>query len=323
MHRIVGLDGVVRSIEWRARPRAGEDGRVLIEGMLSDVSEERRALHAIERAHADAEERSRVDALTGLANRLRLEEELSSTRGAVAVLGLDVDHFKRVNDTYGHAVGDEVLVEVGRRLRGAVRATDLVARPGGEEFTVLVAAPARRRGAGAHRRGAAAGGRATARSPTAAGPLDVTVSIGAARRGAGEDTPAAALLDDADAALYAAKRRGRNRVVLATGLTDADRVAEEPTPLRLARALALAAGVPQEQGAAAASTAADVAEELGLAPGDAVAACAAAWLVSVDGDAVRAVRELADVAPALERWRRGEPENGPVERVLARLPLAS
>ncbi len=138
VHRVVGLDGVVRSVEWRARPRAGEDGRVLIEGMLSDVSEERRALHAIERAHADAEERSRVDALTGLGNRLRLEEELAGARGAVAVLGLDVDHFKRVNDTYGHAVGDEVLVEVAQRLRGAVRATDVVARPGGEEFTVLV-----------------------------------------------------------------------------------------------------------------------------------------------------------------------------------------
>ncbi len=322
VHRIVGLDGVVRSIEWRARPRAGEDGRVLIEGMLSDVSEERRALHAIERAHADAEERSRVDALTGLANRLRLEEELSRSPGAVAVLGLDVDHFKRVNDTYGHAVGDEVLVEVGRRLRGAVRTTDLVARPGGEEFTVLV--PHLPDDAALVRIGEALRRAVSDRPfPTAAGALDVTVSIGAARRGAGVDTPAAALLDDADAALYAAKRRGRNRVVLATGLTDADRVAEEPTPLRLARALALAAGVPQEQGAAAASTAADVAEELGLAPGDAVAACAAAWLVSVDGDAVRAVRELADVAPALERWRKGEPENGPVERVLARLPLAS
>ena len=55
----------------------------------------------------------------------------------------------------------------------------------------------------------------------------------------------------------------------------------------------------------------------------AVAARAAAWLVSVDGDAVRAVRELADVAPALERWRRGDPQDGPIERVLARLPLAS
>ena len=137
VHRVVGLDGVVRNVEWRARPRAGEDGRVLIEGMLSDVSEERRALHAIERAHADAEERSRVDALTGLGNRLRLEEELAGSRGAVAVLGLDVDHFKRVNDTYGHAVGDEVLVEVAQRLRGAVRATDVVARPGGEEFAVV------------------------------------------------------------------------------------------------------------------------------------------------------------------------------------------
>ena len=111
-------------------------------------------------------------------------------------------------------------------------------------------------------------------------------------------------------------------MVLASGLTDDDRVAEEPTRCAWRSALALAAGVPW-RGAAAASAAADVAEELGLAPADAAAACAAAWLVGVDAAAVRAVRELADVAPALERWRWGEPEDGPVERVLARLPLAS
>ena len=306
VHRIVGLDGVVRSIEWRARPRAGEDGRVLIEGMLSDVSEERRALHAIERAHADAEERSRVDALTGLANRLRLEEELcAAPAGAVAVLGLDVDHFKRVNDTYGHAVGDEVLVEVGRRLRGAVRATDLVARPGGEEFTVLVPHLPDDAALRAHRRGAAAGRRRPAVPDGGGRPgrhgLDRRGPPRGGRGHAGGDAAGRRRRRPLRRQAPRPQPRGAGH-----GLTDADRVAEEPAPLRLARALALAAGVPLEQGAAAASTAADVAEELGLAPGDAVAACAAAWLVSVDGDAVRAVRELADVAPALERWRRAE-----------------
>ena len=279
-------------------------------------------VHAIERAHADAEERSRVDALTGLGNRLRLEEELAGARGAVAVLGLDVDHFKRVNDTYGHAVGDEVLVEVAQRLRGAVRATDVVARPGGEEFTVLVPhlpddAALLRIGDALRR---AVGDRPF---PTTAGPLDITVSIGAARRGAG----------GGHARRDAARRRRRcplrreaprpqPRRRSTSGLTDDDRVAEEPTPLRLARALALAAGVPwpgrgdgRDRGRRGGGA--------GPGPADAAAARAAAWLVCVDGDAVRAVRELADVAPALERWRRGEPEDGPIERVLARLPLAS
>src|ERR1700709_1501733 len=90
---------------------------------------------ALLRAHSER------DALTGLANR-RQFREVMRVRGADrafrgALLMVDVDHFKRVNDHYGHAAGDRVLVEVGRRLGAAMRGDDLVARWGGEEFLVF------------------------------------------------------------------------------------------------------------------------------------------------------------------------------------------
>jgi diguanylate cyclase (GGDEF)-like protein len=321
VHRVVGLDGTVRSLEWHARPTPLEGGRVLVEGMLSDVSDHHQALHAVARAHADAEERSRVDVLTGLANRLRLEEAVEAAPPTFALVGLDVDHFKRVNDTYGHAVGDEVLVEVARRLQAAVRASDLVARQGGEEFAVLL--PHVPDDEALTRIGESLR-RAVERPAfeTAAGLLDVTASFGAARRTPADEGPRAAVAEAADAALYAAKRRGRNRVVLASALTAEDLVAEEPAPIRLARALALAAGAAGE-GAGAAEAAAAVAEEEGLGAADALSARAAAWLVGVDPAAARAVRELADLAPALEAWRAGDagPDAPPVVRVLARVAL--
>ena len=90
---------------------------------------------------------ARHDALTDLPNRVLLRESMArrrsraSKRGElVAVLCLDLDHFKAVNDTLGHPVGDELLKAVAERLRGCVRETDTVARLGGDEFAVLQAA---------------------------------------------------------------------------------------------------------------------------------------------------------------------------------------
>ena len=88
---------------------------------------------------------ARHDALTGLPNRLRFHERLSAAvaRGkggeASAVLFLDLDHFKAVNDTLGHPVGDALLRQVGDRLRAQVRETDMVARLGGDEFAIVQA----------------------------------------------------------------------------------------------------------------------------------------------------------------------------------------
>jgi len=158
---------------------------------------------------------SRRDPLTGLPNRRAFEEELgreaarAARAGApLAVVALDVDRFKAVNDTHGHAAGDAVLREVGVRIGAAVRAGDLAARIGGEEFALLLP------GAGltgavelAERLRAA-----IAAAPVDAGgtPLAVTVSLGCATLAPGE--PPTALLARADARLYEAKRDGRNCV---------------------------------------------------------------------------------------------------------------
>jgi diguanylate cyclase (GGDEF)-like protein/PAS domain S-box-containing protein len=161
-----------------------------------------RSLHAL--AHTDT--------LTGLPNRRHFEGALRgsgrNTRAGrgTALLYLDVDHFKRINDRHGHAVGDAVLVEFAQRLRTAVRATDLVSRLAGDEFTVLlndVTGPA-------DVELVAYKILAAMRLPFALGALvlQVGASIGAALADQPDPAPAR-LLDTADRALYAAKEAGR------------------------------------------------------------------------------------------------------------------
>ncbi len=158
-----------------------------------------------------------VDVLTGLLNRRGFDERLrrllqrGDTQPPVLAL-LDVDHFKRINDSHGHAVGDAVLSGIGERLRDVLRPLDLAVRLGGEEFAVIWDRP----DAGGD---AALGERvraAIAAQPfmTAAGPLAVSVSVGVARARGASEAPEA-LFSRADEALYAAKRAGRDRVVLA------------------------------------------------------------------------------------------------------------
>lgn len=160
----------------------------------------------------DAEQDARVDALTGLPNRRHCDDILGtgawlSSRARSALL-VDLDHFKSINDTYGHLVGDEVLREVGHRLARAVRKGDFVARWGGEEFCVLTLnAGAGARGLAERLLAAIAG---TAFS-TSAGPMDVTASIGCVVLH-DQISDAQALIGAADAAMYEAKRAGRNRV---------------------------------------------------------------------------------------------------------------
>jgi two-component system cell cycle response regulator len=173
----------------------------------------------LRRRNAELETVTRTDALTGICNRRHLEERLQGVLAAArrhrqpaAVLMIDVDHFKRVNDTLGHAGGDAVLRQVAQRLHQRVRLEDVVGRWGGEEFVVLS-------GATDATAAEALAGRllaAVAGSPFAiegADDVSVTVSIGCA---AGTDD-AEALLRRADAALYEAKSNGRNRVVVSGG----------------------------------------------------------------------------------------------------------
>lgn len=196
----------VYAAELKARLRSGE--RILrLEDKLIEAREEMRfkATH---------------DPLTALWNRgLILElltRELERSRrdsGSVALLLCDLDHFKEVNDTYGHPVGDEVLREVARRMLGSVRAYDSVGRYGGEEFLILLVGCDSRRGRDrAEQIRAAIHSRPIA---TARGPVSVSLSVGVLSSGDWPGMTGAHLLNEADAALYQAKAAGRNRVVLA------------------------------------------------------------------------------------------------------------
>lgn len=166
-----------------------------------------------------------TDAKTGLLNavawRLQAERALRAARHAeatVAVLLLDLDHFKLVNDRYGHLAGDEVLTDIGAVLRAEVRDEDVVGRYGGEEFVVLLAST---EGEDLRTTAGAVADRIRRRidemRPEVSGPRgpvvldDVSVSVGVATFPA-DGTDLDRLLEVADAALYAAKAAGRNLV---------------------------------------------------------------------------------------------------------------
>ncbi|WP_102107056.1 diguanylate cyclase [Oceaniglobus roseus] len=161
-----------------------------------------------------------TDPLTGLFNRRYADHHLgllarqADTQGkGFAVLMLDIDNFKRINDTFGHATGDSVLGAVARTIRDNLRGVDLVARYGGEEFVAALpeaSLPAARQAAERVRRRIA-----ELSLPAPDGrPVPVTVSIGIAIGGHGRGT-GGLLLDQADRALYRAKTTGRNRVCVA------------------------------------------------------------------------------------------------------------
>ena len=161
-----------------------------------------------------------TDSLSGLANRRALFDALDRALAGgkrhhepVAVLLVDLDEFKRVNDAAGHAAGDAALVEVARRMRSVARADDVLGRLGGEEFgAVLPGVDAQGAETAAERmRLAVADTPVRAEGRTFA----LTVSIGVVEARAGEDSTA--LLARAEALLYEAKRRGRNRVLTESG----------------------------------------------------------------------------------------------------------
>jgi len=187
-----------RSYRWAHSDRA----RYVV--MVTDVSE----LKAAER---ELLRRSTHDSLTGLANRTLVDDWSGSNTGTAsqAVIYVDLDGFKAINDTHGHAVGDDVLVAVAERLRAQVRSTDLVARLGGDEFVVVCRDTAAADAAElAHR---------IVRSMSTPIELDgglheVSASAGLAIGAA--DVAHQGLLRRADAALYRAKRSGGDRVAV-------------------------------------------------------------------------------------------------------------
>ncbi len=180
------------------------------------------------------------DPLTGLANRTLVHETterlLARRGGPVSVLFLDLDDFKDVNDTRGHAAGDQLLTAVSERLRACTRSGDEVARLGGDEFAIVVD--------GGAEVATTVGGRVLAAlsEPVLVGgrPLTVHVSIGVADTGTAGDRRAGTLLRNADLAMYQAKSAGKNRLVrYAPGMAQA---AEDKATLLADLAVATAAG---------------------------------------------------------------------------------
>ena len=202
-------EGETKWFQSRAVPEISEDGvveHVLV--MTTDIT-------ALKRTEAELAHQALHDPLTGLANRALLLDQLARilTRrdrpaGTVALLFLDLDRFKVVNDSLGHTAGDQLLYAIADRLLAALRPTDIVARLGGDEFVVLIEGLedphepvllARR----IH---------AALKEPVVVDGNEVftTVSIGIAITTSEDDT-AGGLLRDADAAMYLAKARGRDR----------------------------------------------------------------------------------------------------------------
>jgi diguanylate cyclase (GGDEF)-like protein len=185
------------------------------------VSEKEGLATQLRQANDELSRLAGTDALTGLANRRALEEAMKRdisrsqrTSQPLSAVILDVDHFKAVNDTHGHAIGDFVLTRVADVLRSTLRTGDLAARWGGEEFVALLPGSALE------------GGRIVAERirssleqtemTTHGKSFRVTASLGVAALPAGTTTQdGATLIGRADAALYEAKRSGRNKVILA------------------------------------------------------------------------------------------------------------
>ena len=173
---------------------------------------------------SDFEHRTKavVDPLTGMLNRKALESRMVELRqqsevapAPISLVVIDIDHFKRVNDSIGHAGGDRVLQEVAYLIRKDLRAYDLAYRLGGEEFVVVLP------GADLETsRGMAERLRETIEEATFAMQAEVTVSCGVSASAAGNVFDYQPLFEQADAALYKAKGSGRNRVQAAGDAAD-------------------------------------------------------------------------------------------------------
>ena len=189
--------------------------------MASQLSEERLRNDELVETNQELAAAAATDALTGLPNRRTFDAFLINQvalrtrhrRGtSLGLILMDLDHFKSVNDTYGHAVGDEVLAEFGRRLSTSSRRGELAARTGGEEFALVLpdTDPEELNGAAERIRHLLDGNPIE----TAAGPLPLTASVGASWADEVRSGDERVLYETADAALYTSKREGRNRVTM-------------------------------------------------------------------------------------------------------------
>ena len=226
---------------------AGNDASLVAEAAARiDDPRLRRAFEQLAGRVADTWQLATVDPLTGIPNRQnvlsRVDDELARAnryRRPLAVAMVDLDHFKRLNDTYGHAAGDLVLREVAGRLADNIRAVDVVGRFGGEEFLVVLPET----GPDAAATLAEKLRRAVAGTPIRlldGHEVTVTLSAGVAG-GPGDVVRAEVLVRDADAALYSAKALGRDNVYVFRETGDLDTVRRSPIRSE-ARAAALDVG---------------------------------------------------------------------------------
>jgi diguanylate cyclase (GGDEF)-like protein/putative nucleotidyltransferase with HDIG domain len=297
-YRLRGADGITRWVHDRAACRPRPDGTFEVSGIVSDVTERRRledelqrsmsemkdAHRELERARLEAELRAGTDELTGTHNRRHFAQiatqELATNTAGCGLLLLDADHFKQINDAYGHAVGDAVLIDLAHRLTANLGRGDCLARWGGEEFAILLTGVSSeeelvRRAEGF--RSVVSDASIVHESVH----LDLTISVGCAlapAHGATLD----ALLERADSCLYDAKHRGRNRVSNSPNDMRVAAAPNIPNAVELAQALAfvcsLRAGIPQEHAEEVARLAGLTAEELRL-PGHIAQRCqTAGWL---------------------------------------------
>lgn len=213
--RILRTDGEIRHVKSHGSIEIGRGGKAVgIFGTVQDVTETVENARILEAARSAAERVANTDMLTGLPNRRHtlafLERALAGARehGApLAVAIFDIDHFKRINDTHGHATGDQVIRRVALRARAALRDEDMVGRIGGEEFVCIL-----QRSSAQSAEIVAERVRKAVETGTAAEDdlPDATISVGLAVYDGEADVEE--LLHRADKALYVAKREGRNRL---------------------------------------------------------------------------------------------------------------
>jgi diguanylate cyclase (GGDEF)-like protein len=226
------------------------------------------------KSHQDAlATQALTDPLTGLTNRRGLEQQLDQllahgqrTDEMLSLVMFDVDHFKVVNDTYGHETGDVVLLALAQRAREATRAQDVLGRFGGEEFLGILPGAGRDAALTAAERLRAHVAEVPLATPS--GAVAVTISVGVATTLPGADVSHAGLLAAADHALYAAKHRGRNCVVHADGQPTAPLTRSKPPDVAraLVEALALVHAEVAEHARAVAEACWQIGSALRLAP---------------------------------------------------------
>ena len=321
-YRIRDASGDLRWLRdtWTCRREPNDD--VIAEGIVSDITQLRQAqdgmasaLASAEIANAEldearlvAERASGTDALTGLANRRSFARSLDAAvalapSAPFGLIVLDIDHFKRTNDTYGHRAGDDVLIGVVGRLREACPGGAILGRWGGEEFTVLL--PGVRDEAAL--RSIAEDVRRAVRSrkvPTWSGDIATTISCGGVLSTGGRDVDE--LFHEADAAMLAAKQGGRDRTLLARDTSPA--AAEERSEaLLVAQSFAQIAGIREGIGEPHSSEVAELAGQLAVAldlPSATVLRCRlAGWLHDV-GKVAIPDRVLAKPGPLDDGERR-------------------